>query len=824
MLTVLVFAAAVTTSSAGVRLVDDHGAPYAWDLDTPRPPAVVQGRITYHIDPRGSRDEYSGNAMPETTAAERGILAWEMGTSRARFAPSPTAATGRNGTDGVNWVGWVDSGLPPLTLAATTITRDGTRLTDMDIEFNDREWSWGTPDVGVVGIADVQSLATHEWGHVLGCDHVPLRASTMYATTEPGVIAFRSLSQDDVALVGSIYPSALWYQTTGAIEGAVDFVGGADDRAIHVVAVTLVGGEPAASTLTRPDGTYRIEGLPRGAYRLIAAPTLPLRESMNAFWQSGSTSFLPTVLADPAGNPGALRPVVVQAGATVQAPPMSVAVRASPLEPNDTLALATPIRVGDGVCARLEGGEDIDWYGFDGAKGERVSVTVLAWGLGSAADPMLRITDSVGITLAVEQDDRPPDPFLHRAEGWDLDVRIAGFELPADGRHHLRVTAQRTDRTTDSFYVLLLTPSSDAPSAALTEVDANPPRIRADGESQSTLVIRPRKETGDLVGAGAREVTVMGDGEGVVSPVTDAGGGMYTAFVTAPTTPGRERFTVGITTNEGTATAIDAVTLVYLGPVVGSRSVLEAKPRRVDVRSDSSLTTQATVRLVPRDAQGELLGPGRIVAFTFESPPPAGTSVGTVTDVGDGSYGATLTAGTAPGTARLAATVDGVAMSGSVAVEFGFAFADVLAQADADLADAAATPGLKRNAKVPLRAAARGVDSAIAALARGGVKAEKQARATTRGAVAKLVAAMTVSRGALFDTGAADEMARALREDALRAIEEARPRIVTGRDQARVDDAVLDVSAGDAAWTAGDLPHAARLWHRGGRRVASLRR
>jgi uncharacterized membrane protein/fibronectin type 3 domain-containing protein len=70
-----------------------------------------------------------------------------------------------------------------------------------------------------------------------------------------------------------------------------------------------------------------------------------------------------------------------------------------------------------------------------------------------------------------------------------------------------------------------------------------------------------------------------------------------------------------------------------------------------------------TITVVPTDAFGNRVGPGRAVAVTST----AGT-VGGVDDVGDGSYRAVLVAPLVAGTALVTATVDGVALDASASV------------------------------------------------------------------------------------------------------------------------------------------------------------
>ncbi len=53
---------------------------------------------------------------------------------------------------------------------------------------------------------DVQAIATHEAGHMLGLGHSAVAAATMYASTQLGDLAARDLDPDDVAGVCAIYP------------------------------------------------------------------------------------------------------------------------------------------------------------------------------------------------------------------------------------------------------------------------------------------------------------------------------------------------------------------------------------------------------------------------------------------------------------------------------------------------------------------------------------------------------------------------------------------------------------------------------------------
>lgn len=804
------------STPAGVPLVDEAGALYRWDLDTEQP-NVTGGAVTFLPHAASLRDEVLGQKTA-LQAVRDGVRQWEIGTTRIRFTEDTTRpATGPNGTDRVNYVGWVSSGLDSLTLAVTTVTRDGTTLTDMDIALNDR-FAWDTFAPGRAGIADIESLVAHEWGHAIGCDHVPLRTSTMYPRTQPGVIALRTISPDDRALAGTIYPNATFNSTTGSVTGAVDVAALANDRAVHVVAVSVVSGEPEASTLSRPDGTWRIDGLPAGTYRIVAAPCLPLAGSMNKFWTSGTTNFLPSVLRQGGTNPGAVQPITVVAGQIASSPPMTVADELSPFEPNNSSAQATPLAIGEAVSARFESGSDEDWYSFTGPAGDKVSVNVLSWGLGADADPALSIVNSAGTSVLLQDDARPPPVSFSQIEGQDLDVRVAGFALPQSGTFFLRLRDQISVANRNAFYVLMLTRSSDAPSTMLTSVTATPPRVDADGASTSRIVVRPRKETGDDVGTGAT-VSLSHTGLGAAGAVTDANDGTYLADVTAPATPGADRFTVTVTTPEGTATLLDAVTLVYLGPADAARTTFTVTPRRIDIApaaADPNLILQASVSLVPRDAQGEPLGKGRAVVLGIIA--PTGTSLVGPADLGDGSYGDTVRAGTERGDGVVTASVDGASLATQARIAIGFGLADVLDDVLADVQGYRATGGLSARSAKAFAKAQRMVEAAIAELGTGGAVAERRALASAEKLLERVAFGRRKAGLPLANPGTERDLVRAIREAAVRAIATAVPPADPRVEKARTKD----VPAGDAAFAASDAAKAAAAWRRAYERVRPL--
>lgn len=95
---------------------------------------------------------------------------------------------------------------PPLTVGAAGQTiiyvRSGS-IVEADIHLNARDYQFAVGDVP--GKIDLQSVLTHELGHLVGIGHSEVERATMNATLPSGIAA-RSLERDDVEAVCALYP------------------------------------------------------------------------------------------------------------------------------------------------------------------------------------------------------------------------------------------------------------------------------------------------------------------------------------------------------------------------------------------------------------------------------------------------------------------------------------------------------------------------------------------------------------------------------------------------------------------------------------------
>jgi hypothetical protein len=131
---------------------------------------------------------------------------------------------------------------------------------------------------GTPGTYDLEATFTHEIGHLLGLDHSAVLSSTMQSRQAFngtfGLPAFteRTLSEDDRQKVRSLYGSK---QKVGRIEGRL-----VDNRTpgaltplngVNVWVESVATGRVIASDVTADDGTYKLDGLVAGQYRVIVS-------------------------------------------------------------------------------------------------------------------------------------------------------------------------------------------------------------------------------------------------------------------------------------------------------------------------------------------------------------------------------------------------------------------------------------------------------------------------------------------------------------------------------------------------------------------------
>ncbi|MCX6628378.1 MAG: matrixin family metalloprotease, partial [Candidatus Solibacter sp.] len=116
------------------------------------------------------------------------------------------------------------------------------------------------------------TTAVHEVGHALGLQHT-WTGSAMSQDVLRNTSRAKPFDADDVAAINMLYGPAGWQNNFGTITGTVRFGNGGAVSLASVVAISPTGA--AISSLTNPDGTYRIDGIPAGNYLLYVHPLPP---------------------------------------------------------------------------------------------------------------------------------------------------------------------------------------------------------------------------------------------------------------------------------------------------------------------------------------------------------------------------------------------------------------------------------------------------------------------------------------------------------------------------------------------------------------------
>ena len=165
------------------------------------------------------------------------------------------------------------------------------------------------------------TTAVHEIGHALGLQHT-WTSSAMSQDVIRNTSRARPLDADDIASLAALYGNTNWQTNYGSISGRVTFAAsGAGVALASVVAISPNG--PAVSTLTNPDGTYVIQGLPPNFTYLVYAHPLP----PDAVPADNSGLRLPMVGTDPTQSfaPNGTFGTVFNAGANVTLDPNAAA-------------------------------------------------------------------------------------------------------------------------------------------------------------------------------------------------------------------------------------------------------------------------------------------------------------------------------------------------------------------------------------------------------------------------------------------------------------------------------------------------------------------
>ncbi|MGR7945962.1 Ig-like domain-containing protein [Paenibacillus sp. M.A.Huq-81] len=185
-----------------------------------------------------------------------------------------------------------------------------------------------------------------------------------------------------------------------------------------------------------------------------------------------------------------------------------------------------------------------------------------------------------------------------------------------------------------------------SPSAANSSLEVGDAILAADGTAGTAVTVKLKDAQGHPITSGGDNVAIATT-MGTLAAVTDHGNGSYTAVLTAPTTTGRASISAKV--NSVSLPLSPEVEFVPGAPS-NDRSLVTV----ANLTLPANGTSQTTITVKLLDAQGNALTSGGATVAVAST---LGT-VGAVTDLGNGSYNAILTAPASLGTASISATLN----------------------------------------------------------------------------------------------------------------------------------------------------------------------
>lgn len=245
-----------------------------------------EGRpVPYAVGTRGA-----GAVTPAQfrDAIARAFASWDaVPTATLTFTRVGESDRAPDDGDGVTLLAFAERPELDRTLGATSYTIDVTTgtLLEADVFFN-ASFPWSVASGGQAGRFDLESIATHEIGHLLGLGHSAIGETEQLGSGRrvlsagavmfpiafsPGNVDGRRLQPDDIAGVSDIYPSSDFRRETGSVSGRVT-KNGLGVYGAHVLAMHLRSGALVGSFTLDDAGAFVLAGLEPGPVVLRVEP------------------------------------------------------------------------------------------------------------------------------------------------------------------------------------------------------------------------------------------------------------------------------------------------------------------------------------------------------------------------------------------------------------------------------------------------------------------------------------------------------------------------------------------------------------------------
>lgn len=222
-------------------------------------------------------------------AVERAAATWsQVESARVQFEFQGMTAALPDVVDGRTTIGFLARPDLEQVLGATSFMIDtgSGAILEADIFLNSR-FAWSVSASGTPGRVDVESIALHELGHLLGLSHsaigetervgegnrrVVASGAIMFPIAmSSGAIAERVLHADDIAGISDLYPEPSVIIDTGSIVGRVT-KNGEGVAGAHIIAFNPETGVLIGNFALNSRGDFVIARLPPGPYVLRVEP------------------------------------------------------------------------------------------------------------------------------------------------------------------------------------------------------------------------------------------------------------------------------------------------------------------------------------------------------------------------------------------------------------------------------------------------------------------------------------------------------------------------------------------------------------------------
>jgi len=150
---------------------------------------------------------YSAYSTQVASIVSGALNEWDSWTSKSISGGASSGSRGTAGTyDGVNQLDWVNLGSSSTIAVTTTWSyRLSGEAVESDGQYN-TYYAWGS---GSGNYMDYENIIQHEVGHTLGLNHPTTTSTnqclTMYAYTNYGVTAGRTLGDGDILGIRAVY-------------------------------------------------------------------------------------------------------------------------------------------------------------------------------------------------------------------------------------------------------------------------------------------------------------------------------------------------------------------------------------------------------------------------------------------------------------------------------------------------------------------------------------------------------------------------------------------------------------------------------------------